>query len=231
MMMKRLRKTTHSNLCNTRGYTLIELMVAMIILAMGLFAVVQMQLTSLRGNSYAKERTEAQQIASGVIEELRAKGLEWIRDDSRGIDINFSDVFKSNYKLVLIDPPPSAGQSINGSSLSSILSYMGQTISSNENFASAQMINVRGKVLGAALDNQSAIYRVHYIAHRLSSVITAPLFDAVRVTVYVSWDSKDFGEQQVGSAQLNWADSWQNTDNFWRRHIVAETTTLTQIFY
>ncbi|MBW2700245.1 MAG: prepilin-type N-terminal cleavage/methylation domain-containing protein, partial [Deltaproteobacteria bacterium] len=45
------------------GFSLIEVMVAMVILTLGLFAVINLQVIAVRGNTFARARTDAQKIA------------------------------------------------------------------------------------------------------------------------------------------------------------------------
>ena len=42
-----------------RGFTLIELMVAMVVLTLGLFSIIHLQVVTVRGHAYARERNEA----------------------------------------------------------------------------------------------------------------------------------------------------------------------------
>ena len=58
------------------GYTLIELMVALVVLSLGLFSILQLQVYTVRGHAYAREKLEALRIAQGVAEELRTRSLE-----------------------------------------------------------------------------------------------------------------------------------------------------------
>lgn len=59
------RKLTQNN-----GFTLIEVLVAMTILAIGLLAVAGMQITAMRTNSSAQTLTANVAIASGVLDEI-----------------------------------------------------------------------------------------------------------------------------------------------------------------
>ncbi len=55
---------------NEQGFTLIEVMIAITIFAIGLLAVVSMQVTSIKGNSYSRRTTEGSNLAFGKLEEL-----------------------------------------------------------------------------------------------------------------------------------------------------------------
>lgn len=60
-----------------RGLSLVELLVAVTVFAIGLLAVAGMQLSALRGNASAQQTTVASGLAEGVLEEI----LAWPDDD------------------------------------------------------------------------------------------------------------------------------------------------------
>ena len=199
------------------GFTLIELMVAMVIMSLGLLTVVHLQVVTVRGHAYARERTEATQIAQGVAEEMRKQAEGWLsRRNGTKVSINDDDVLPN---LVVIPPIP-AGNQINFSDLRSVTKYTGQDIAADSDFVSAWRINTMGYSpdSGAAppLLCAGAIYRVHYVAHRIDLPPPAPQNSVIRVTVIVSWDNKDHGQG------TNWTN-WAGVNNFWQRHMVTET--------
>ncbi len=55
---------------NKNGFTLIEVMISIVILAIGIFAVGKMQMTAVKGNSAASGFTEATSFAQNKMEEL-----------------------------------------------------------------------------------------------------------------------------------------------------------------
>jgi type IV pilus assembly protein PilV len=57
-----------------RGFSLIELLVAIIVFSVGLLAVAGLQTVSKRANFESLQRTVAAQIANGVLEDIRSNG-------------------------------------------------------------------------------------------------------------------------------------------------------------
>lgn len=57
---------------NEKGFTLLEVIIAVSILTFGLLAVATMQITAIRGNNFAYIRTEATTLAQDMMEELIA---------------------------------------------------------------------------------------------------------------------------------------------------------------
>lgn len=56
---------------NQKGFTLIEVMIAMIILAIGVLGLAPMMVTSMRGNQFSREFTDVAYIAQDRIEQLK----------------------------------------------------------------------------------------------------------------------------------------------------------------
>ena len=58
-------------LLNKKGFTLIEVLVGLIILAIGLLGIAGMQVTSVKGNSFSKNLTQASFLAQDRLEYLK----------------------------------------------------------------------------------------------------------------------------------------------------------------
>ncbi|MBI4763927.1 MAG: prepilin-type N-terminal cleavage/methylation domain-containing protein [Deltaproteobacteria bacterium] len=56
---------------NQQGFSLVEFLIAAIILSVGLLALINLQLTSIRGNSDSKEMTRAIFLAENRMEQLK----------------------------------------------------------------------------------------------------------------------------------------------------------------
>lgn len=55
---------------NSDGFTLIETLVAMVILAIALLGIAQMQISAMQGNRSSYDTTEASAVASDVLEQM-----------------------------------------------------------------------------------------------------------------------------------------------------------------
>ncbi len=219
--MKRALYITRTNTKKTEsGFTLIELMAAMTILSLGLFSVIHLQVVTIRGNAYARERTEAFLLANGVIEEIRTRALAWIDEQSLQ-NKPFNEIFP---KVPLLEYPVDGV--ITQENLQALQEYRGLTIAESEDPVTARPINIHGfnPVDFPGLEGSRAIYRVHYVAHQVPLMSgERPNDDLIRMTVFVSWNNKDHGLQS-----FDWGASW---DNFWDRHMVVITCFLSRARY
>lgn len=83
---------------NTSGFTLIEAIIAMLVLVIGIFAMYSMQVSSLQGNARANYITQASTWASDKIEEITNLAYDDLLDtdgDGTGQDPN-SDGIDNN---------------------------------------------------------------------------------------------------------------------------------------
>jgi len=85
------------------GFTLIEVMVALVILTFGILAVLGMQTTAIRGGYQSQNLTEAACIGANKIEEIVSQEYAYIADQAG----NNSDTSNSKYTVtwdVNVDP-------------------------------------------------------------------------------------------------------------------------------
>ncbi|MBW1808847.1 MAG: prepilin-type N-terminal cleavage/methylation domain-containing protein [Deltaproteobacteria bacterium] len=210
----------------TDGFTLFELMVAMVILAVGLFAIVQLGVVSVRGNGFSRERIEAMEIASGVLDEIKTRSSRWV-DNQTGPDPTFAQIFPD---ITLCVEPPDVldpGQPLDIDDLEAWPTYLSgagvrKDIADGTTPVEALKINADGEVAGCGdLTCARAIYRVHYIAYGQSLMPPLDITDLARITIFVSWDSKDYGEKDYNWENEGW---WNAGVDFWKRHMVVATT-------
>ena len=56
---------------NIKGFTLLEVMIAMVILAIGLLGLATMQIMAIKGNSFGQQMTVASTFAQNQLEQMR----------------------------------------------------------------------------------------------------------------------------------------------------------------
>lgn len=208
------------------GFTLIELMIALVVLSVGLFSIIHLQVVAVRGNAYAEEVDGATKLVHSVAEDLRTQVLGWM--DFDGSPSNFAASFPD---FVLVNPPPFQGTDIPMGGLYSVQNFAGRLIATGQTPGLALPINAEGFTQAdpGTLDNARAIYRVHYTAH---PVVTRPGLpatgDDIRFTVYVSWDNKEHGAQDQTRTWDEDLAGWYNPNTFFERHMVTATFYLTR---
>lgn len=72
LLTKRLTQAGRSRAAPTRGFTLVEVLVALIVLSIGLLGLAALQLQSLKHNTDAYFRTQATMLAYDIIDRMRA---------------------------------------------------------------------------------------------------------------------------------------------------------------
>jgi len=73
---------------NNKGFSLIEMLISVTILAVGLLAVAGLQITAIKGNSYGNTTSNATALAQDRIEEIRNLDYDDIYDPTAGVDPN-----------------------------------------------------------------------------------------------------------------------------------------------
>lgn len=71
-----------SSLNNNKGFTLIEVMIAIVVLAIGLLGAGAMQVAAIKGNANSSNLTEATNLAAAQVENI----LSWSAGDARLAD-------------------------------------------------------------------------------------------------------------------------------------------------
>jgi type IV pilus assembly protein PilV len=70
-----------------KGFTLVEVLIAITIFAFGILGVASMQIAAMKGNSSARDLTEASTLGSDQLEKLMLSSYDSISDGSRTKDI------------------------------------------------------------------------------------------------------------------------------------------------
>lgn len=81
-----------SRLRDVRGFTLLEVMITMVILAIGLLGLAGLQIMAIKGNSFGQQTTLASTLAQNKLEEMRettyvsvANGNDTYSDQVNGV--------------------------------------------------------------------------------------------------------------------------------------------------
>ncbi len=90
-----------------RGFTLVELLVALVILAVGLLAVARMSLTYVRANTFSHVTSAASVLAQEKMEELRAYASG--EQGGRFSVFNFDYLVSTDAAYTSIEDPPGSG--------------------------------------------------------------------------------------------------------------------------
>jgi prepilin-type N-terminal cleavage/methylation domain-containing protein len=208
-----------------RGFTLVELMVALVVLTIGLFSIIHLQVITVRGHTYARETMEAMDIALGVRNYLLTRGVEWASLRAGGslpVTTVFSDVLGAT---PLVIPAPTSGSEINFAALGWVMKYGEMSIAADAGPAGATAINVFGRdvVTFPGLWGARGAYRVHFMFHPVPLPFDPPGGRLVRGTIFVSWESKDHG------IDVDWTNWWSDETAFWNRHMVSVPLVIRQI--
>jgi type IV pilus assembly protein PilV len=63
--------TSKSPISIEEGFTLIEIMIALVVMSIGLTALAAVQISAIRGNAFSKRMTTAMSIADGKMEQIK----------------------------------------------------------------------------------------------------------------------------------------------------------------
>lgn len=88
-----------NNLFRQKGFTLVEVLIGLIILAIGILAIAGMQITSIRGTSFSNNLSQASVLAQNRLEFLKGLPLNDNRLDTNNYpnDINVG-LFTGSYQ-------------------------------------------------------------------------------------------------------------------------------------
>jgi len=207
------------------GFTLIELMVALVVLTLGLFPVIQLAFVSARGHGYARERAGAVLMAQAVAEELRTRAVLWtLLPGVSGNTAAFDEVFTGDHVILgWNNQAPAAGTELKYTNMHALRMFNNEYLATADGISAARLTNIQGKTCPGQGDDTAAecvgaIYRVHYIAYGVPLDPATPANidpNLVRVIVIVSWDNKDHGDKD-----FSWG-AWADEENFWRRQMVV----------
>jgi type II secretion system protein I len=81
-MLNIRKKLNICKLRNNKGFTLIEIMISIAIIAMGIFAVMSLIITVMKGNTLSKRVTIATTIAQEKMEDFKIRDYDNVVDDS-----------------------------------------------------------------------------------------------------------------------------------------------------
>lgn len=66
------RCTTRFNRLSNKGFSLIEILVAVVVLSLGMLGIAALQMTAIRFNQSAQSRTQVTSLANDIIDKMRA---------------------------------------------------------------------------------------------------------------------------------------------------------------
>ena len=105
-------KTMKMRKVNKNGFTLIEVMIAILILAVGMMAMALLQVTAIRGGSFANQMTQASIYGQDKIEELKNTTYASIANGSDTITSGNGVTYARTW-TVTTDSPYTGSKTIN----------------------------------------------------------------------------------------------------------------------
>mgnify|MGYP006394106645 CR=1 FL=1 len=112
----RERSASRRDIEKSRGFTMVELLVAILILAIGLLGVAGVQLRSLQQNATAAQGTQVNIYAQDVLERIRL-------NNDAAIGSSELDPIQDRFRQAIGDPNATITQSISGSTATITLSW------------------------------------------------------------------------------------------------------------
>ncbi|MGM0557984.1 MAG: type IV pilus modification PilV family protein [Myxococcota bacterium] len=88
-----MRTTNSTSETGRAGFTLVEILIAMLILAIGIMATLSMQFTALGGAAEARDNTNASQIGKRVLHVMRTEAQAW-RNGTISADLASQPAYK-----------------------------------------------------------------------------------------------------------------------------------------
>ncbi len=95
-----------------RGFTLIEVMIAILILAVGMLAMAMLQVTAIRGGSFANQMTQASIYGQDKIEELKNATYASVTNGSDTVTSGNGVIYTRNW-TVATDSPYTGSKTVN----------------------------------------------------------------------------------------------------------------------
>ncbi len=88
------------------GFSLLEVMIALVILGFGLFGTAMMQLTAIQGNAFSMKISEADALIASKVEQYKHMKFEDIESESKDVKIHPSDPNVYKIQTVVTDNTP-----------------------------------------------------------------------------------------------------------------------------
>jgi len=88
------------------GFSLLEVMIALVILGFGLFGTAMMQLTAIQGNAFSMKISEADALIASKVEQYKHMKFEDIASESKEVKIHPSDPNVYKIQTVVTDNTP-----------------------------------------------------------------------------------------------------------------------------
>jgi type IV pilus assembly protein PilV len=118
---------------NVRGFTLLEVMIALVILAVGLLGLASLQVMAIKGNSFGQQMTVASTLAQNQLEQLRRTPAALVNGNDTVTDQN-GITYTRNWAVTPNSPQTGA---------STVLITISWTGPTGQGGAAARSINMR----------------------------------------------------------------------------------------